>query len=186
MEAELAVQAQGNPGNPASRYGYRKLVINVQQFRVYLGMLGGQSHIVMIHTPGVYYSFSSTTRAYQGKVLAFLGDQRATKEPTPVRLPSTKTWDWYSGTAVADYDKFKDQHARDANKGSLWTPAAGNGTPTKIKVPNLLAILNVLVDLLWNQDTALTPFDILESNNALIEESGEGGGDNGSWLGSGA
>ena len=169
MEAKLAVQAQGNPGNPASRYGYHKLVINVQQFRVYLGMLGGQSHIVMIHTPGVYYSFASATRAYQGKVLAFVGDQRATKEPTPVRLPSTKTWDWYLGTAVADYDKFKDQHTADANKGSLWTPAAGDGTPTKIKVPNLLAIPNVLVDLLRNQGAAVTLFDVLELGGTLIK-----------------
>ena len=86
--------------------------------------------------------------------------------------PSTKTWDWYSGTAVNYYDKFKDHHATDENKGSLWTPAAGVGTPTEIKVPNLLAIQNVLVDLLRNQGTAVTPFDVLESVDTLIEESG--------------
>ena len=65
MEAELAVQAQVNPGNPASQYGYREFVINVLQFRVYLGMLGGQWHAAMIHTPGVYYSVASATSAYQ-------------------------------------------------------------------------------------------------------------------------
>ena len=72
MEAELTVQAQVDPGNPASRYGYRKFVINVQQFRIYLGMLGGQLHVMMIHSPGVYYSGASATSAYQGKVLAFV------------------------------------------------------------------------------------------------------------------
>ena len=174
MEAELAVQAQVDPGNPASRSAYPEFVINVQQFRVYLGMLEGQSHIAMIHTLGAYYSVTVATSTYQGKVLAFIGDWRATKEPTPVCLPSTKMWDWYSDTAVTDYDKFKDYHATVENKGSLWTPVASNGTLTDIKVPNLLAIPNVLVDLLRNQGAAVTSFEVLESVDALIEESGEG------------
>jgi hypothetical protein len=58
-------------------------VVNVQEFRVYLAMLGSQTHVSMIHTPGVYYSLPSATGTYQGKVLAFVGDRRATKEPTP-------------------------------------------------------------------------------------------------------
>ena len=48
-------------------------------------------------------------------------------------------------------------------------PAAGDGTPTKIKVPNLLAIPNVLVDLLRNQGAAVTLFDVLELGGTLIK-----------------
>ncbi len=58
----------------------------------------------MIHTPGVYYSIASSS-AYQGKVLAFIGDRRATKEPTPVCLSMTKSWDWHTGNTITDFTK---------------------------------------------------------------------------------
>jgi len=94
-------------------------MVNVQEFRVYLAMLGNQTHVSMIHTPGVYYSLASVTSTYQGKVLAFIGDRRATKEPTPICLPATKTWDWQTGDAVMDFDKFIEFHDVETNKGNL-------------------------------------------------------------------
>ena len=89
IQAELAVQLRGTPGDLANRTSFREFVVNVQEFRVYLAMLGNQTHVSMIHTPGVYYSLASATSTYQGKVLAFIVDQRATKEPTPICLPTT-------------------------------------------------------------------------------------------------
>jgi hypothetical protein len=91
IQAELAIQLGGIPGDPANRMSFREFVVNVQEFRVYLAMLGSQTHVSMIHTPGVYYSLASATSTYQGKVLAFNGDRRATKEPTLICLPTTKT-----------------------------------------------------------------------------------------------
>jgi hypothetical protein len=41
----------------------------------------------------VYYSIALATSVFQGKVLAFIGDHWVTKEPTPVCLPTTKSWD---------------------------------------------------------------------------------------------
>ncbi len=79
-------------------------MVNVQKFWVYLAMLGNQTHVSMIHTPGVYYSLAFTTSTYQGKVLAFIGDQRATKEPTPICLLMAKTWEWHTGNAVMNFD----------------------------------------------------------------------------------
>ena len=84
---EESVQLRGTPGDLANRTAFRDYAVNVQQFRVYLVMLGGQTHVSMIHTPGVYYSIASTTNTYQGNVLAFIGDRRDTKEPTPICLP---------------------------------------------------------------------------------------------------
>ena len=107
-----------DPGDSASRYGFREFVINVQQFQFYLGMLGGQSHDTTIHTPGVYCSVASATSAYQEKGPGVCRGSAGDKgEPTPVRLSSTKMQDWYSDTAVTNYNKFKDHHAVDANKG---------------------------------------------------------------------
>jgi len=86
------------------------------------------------------------TSTYQGKVLAFIGYRRATKEPTPICLPMTKTWEWHAGNAVTDFDKFSEFHEVEASKGNLWTPSAGDGVPAELRVPNLLAIPNMLVD----------------------------------------
>jgi len=98
LEAELAVQRGVTPGEATSRQAFKDFVVNVQQFRGYLAMLGGKHVVTMLHTPGAYYSISSATQAYQGRVLAFIGDRRLTKEPTPVCLPTTKTWEWHTGT----------------------------------------------------------------------------------------
>jgi hypothetical protein len=142
---------------------------------VYLAMLGNQTHVSMIHTPGMYYSLASATSTYQGKVLAFIGDRRATKEPTPIYLPTTKTWDWHTGDAVMDFDKFSEFHDVEANKGNLWTSTVGDGVPAELKVPNLVAIPNMLVDLLRNQGSAVTPYDILASIDSFVQQSGEPG-----------
>jgi hypothetical protein len=122
IQAELAMQLRGTPGDLATRRSFREFVVNVQEFRVYLAMLGNQTHVSMIHTPGVYYSLASATSTFRGKVLAFIGDRRATKEPTPICLPTTKTWEWRTGDAVTDFAKFSEFHNVQANKGNLWTP----------------------------------------------------------------
>ena len=54
-------------------------------------MLGGKHVVAMLHAPGVYYSLNPSTWAYQGRVLAFIGDRQLTKEPTPVCLSTTKS-----------------------------------------------------------------------------------------------
>jgi hypothetical protein len=176
IDAELAVQSAVSPGDPASKAAFREFVVNVQQLRVYLAMLGGQPYVTMIHTPGVYYSVAQSTTAYQGKVLAFIGNRRATKEPTPVCLPASKTWDWHTGQAVGDFEKLGEFYAVEANKGKLWTPGAGDGMTEETKVPHLLAIPNVLIDLLQNQGPAITPYDVLATIDDFITANGHPGG----------
>jgi hypothetical protein len=129
----------------------------------------------MIHTAGVYYSIASATSAYQGKVLAFIGDLRATKEPTSICLLTLKLWEWHMSNAVTNFDKFNDFYAVEANKGTLWTPVASDRAPAKFKVPNLVAIPNVLVDLLCTQGLAVTPQNVLASINDFVQGSGQPG-----------
>ena len=63
----------------------------------------------------------------------------------------------------------------EANKGSLWTPAAGDGAPAKLKVSNRVAIPIMLVDLLRTQGSAVTPNDVLASIDNFVQECGEPG-----------
>ena len=120
LEAELAVQCGITPGDATSHQTFRDFVVNVQQFRGYhLTMLEGKHVVIMLHTQGVYYSINSVKRAYQGRVLAFIGDRRLTKEPTPVCLPTTKTWEWHTGPAVADFSKLEAFYADATNGGNL-------------------------------------------------------------------
>jgi hypothetical protein len=122
----------------------------------------------MIHTPGVYYSIKSATNGYQGRVLAFIGNRRAMKEPTLICLSNEKTWQWLTGKAVNNDKKFRGHFGNLTNQGNLWKPGVNDGTPIDIKVPNLLAIPNCLVNVLQNQGTAATPADVLTVVNSLI------------------
>jgi hypothetical protein len=155
--AELADQRSINPTNATSCTSFQDFAVNVQQFHIYLAMLGGQLHVTMIYTPGVYYSINTTTNAYQGRVMAFIVDQRATKEPNPVCIPTTKTWEWFSGNAVTNFAAFEDHFAIKASRGTLWMPVMREDTSGAIQVPHLLAIPNVLVDLLRTQGTSIMP-----------------------------
>jgi hypothetical protein len=91
IDTKLSVQLAVDPGDATLCTAFRDFVVSLQQFQVYLAMLGGQSYITMVDTPGVCYSIKVSTSAYQGKIMVFFGDRRATKESTPVCLPTTKS-----------------------------------------------------------------------------------------------
>jgi hypothetical protein len=74
-----------------------------------------------------------------------------------------------------DFDKFSEFYAIEANKGTLWMPAAGDGAPAELKVPNLVTVPNVLVDLLHMQGLVVTPYDVLASIDNFVQGSGEPG-----------
>ena len=75
LEAELAIQHGVTPGDATSCQTFKDFVVNVHKFRGYLAMLGGKHVITMLHTPGVFYSINPLMRAYQGRVLAIIGDR---------------------------------------------------------------------------------------------------------------
>ncbi len=82
-----------------------------------------------------------------------------------------KLWDWHTGNTCTDFTMLDKYHAVDVNKGSLWTLGAGKGATATIKVPNLLAIPNALVDLLQSQGLAITPHDVLATIDDFIKNS---------------
>jgi hypothetical protein len=77
----------------ATRAAFWDFAVDIQQFWVYLATLGGQLHVTMIRTPGIYYSIKVLISAYQGKIMAFINNRQVTKEPTLVRFPTTKSWE---------------------------------------------------------------------------------------------
>ncbi len=87
-------------------------------------------------------------------------------------LPTTKSWEWHTGNAIADFAKVKAYYTVKANKGTLWTPGANDGPPYAVPVPNLLAIPNALVDLLLTPGPAITPHDVLATVYNFIQSSG--------------
>ena len=125
------------------------------QLRVYLAMVGKQKNVTMIHTLGVFYSVSTATNAYQGKVLGFLGNRRATKEPTPVCLPQVKAWQWYSGQVNTDKDNFVEFFEDKGNKSKWWTP--DSQMTSKSRAPFLLALPNTMVEILRESGGGIYP-----------------------------
>jgi hypothetical protein len=175
IQAKLTMQLRGAPGDLANRTSFREFVVNVQEFRVYLAMLGNQTHVSMIHTPGMCYSLASATSTYQGKVLAFIGDRRATKEPTPICLPTTKTWEWHAGDAVTDFENSVSSTMWRQTRAIFGWLQLGTGYPLYSGSQILLVIPNMLVDLLRNQGSAITPHEVLASIDDFVQDSGEPG-----------
>ncbi len=62
------------------------------------------------------------------------------------------------GNAINSYDKFIEYHANVVNQGTLWTLGGNKGIPAEIKIPNLLAIPNALVNLLCTLSQANWPY----------------------------
>jgi hypothetical protein len=167
IAAELKLQSKID-GDQAERAAFRNFSVNYTQLQMYLAMAGAQVTVTMIHTPGAYYSIESATNGYQGRVLSFIGDRRATKEPTPICLPMDKMWQWFTGKAIIDDTKFLEYHGNQANLSTLWKPTANEGMAVDVKVPNLLAIPNILLNVLRNQGTAATPSDVLTAVDKII------------------
>jgi hypothetical protein len=91
LEAELKLQ-RDNQGNAMKQNTFKEFAINYTQLWVYIAMIGDQKTITMLHALGAFYSLKTATNSYQGKVLAFIEDRQATKEPTPICLLQTKAW----------------------------------------------------------------------------------------------
>ncbi len=61
------------------------------------------------------------------------------------------------GDGLNNAEKFNSFYSNITNQGKLWTPEGTDGTAEEMKVPNLLAIPNALVELLRPLGASLTP-----------------------------
>jgi hypothetical protein len=67
-----------------------------------------------------------------------------------------------------NFAAFKDHFAVKASCSTLWTLVLGEDTSGAIQVPHLLAIPNVLVDLLCTEGTAIMPHEVLMTVDDFI------------------
>ena len=158
VDSELSLQwdVQGNMMKQAASWDF---ATNFAQMRMYLAMVGEQKMVTMIHTIKEFYSIRTSTNAYQGKVLGFIGDRRATKEPIPVCLPQQNVWQWFSGQAHNNKEEFVEFYDKEEKKNKWLNP--GTGSISKMKAPYLLAIPNMVVEIIWDVGGAINPADIL-------------------------
>ncbi len=171
LEAELSLQRDTIEGNATAQARFKDFAVNYGQLRVYGAILGDQKTVTMIHTLGIFYLLKQATKVYQGKVLGFIGDRRATKEPTPICLPQTKAWQWFKGLASSDRDLSEAHFTNPDNYGKFWTPT---GDKVELKAPFLLALPNALVELLRGQDGPVTPGDVFDAINEVVNNAGDG------------
>jgi hypothetical protein len=140
--------------------------------RIYLAMVGEQKTVTMIHKLGTFYAIRASTNAYQGKVLGFVGDQRATEEPTPICLPQVKAWQWYTGHVNMDKEDFTTFFNDEANKNKWWSPSLA--MTSEVRAPFLLALPNAMVEILWESGGASTPADVMVAMDEVMLRIGGG------------
>ncbi len=121
LEVELKLQWDIQ-GNAMKQTAFKEFAINNTQLRVYIAMIGDQNTITMIHTLGASYSLKTATNSYKSKVLAFIRDWQATKDPTPICLPQTKAWQWYTGQAMDNMEALVDHYSDPDTRGMWWRP----------------------------------------------------------------
>jgi hypothetical protein len=139
---------------------------------MYLAMVGEQENVTMIHTLRTFYSICTATNAYQGKIMGFIGDRMATKEPTPVCLPQVKAWQWYSGQVNMDKDDFVEFFKNKDNKNKWWTPSSQMTSETK--APFLLALPNAMFKILREAGGASTPANVFAAMEEVALPMGRG------------
>jgi hypothetical protein len=158
--------------NTTKQTAFKEFATNYTQMRIYLAMLGKQKTVTMIHMLGTFYSIRASMNAYQGKVLGFVGDRRATKEPTPICLPQVKAWQWYAGQVNMDKEDFTTFFDDEANKNKWWWPSS---TMThEGRAPFLLALPNEMVEILRESGGAPTPADVMVAMDEVMLRIGRG------------
>ena len=55
----------------------------------------------------------------------------------------------------------------------MWMLVAGDEAPVELKVPNLIAIPNMLINLLRTQGSVVTPYDVLASIDNFVQGNGQ-------------
>jgi hypothetical protein len=75
---------------------------NLQDFKAYLFVKQGSSFTTVMHSPMKFAAISAATGHLQGRIIGFVGDRTPTREPTPILLSQSKTWEWVKETVSSD------------------------------------------------------------------------------------
>ena len=141
---------------------FQEVVGGLQDFRTYLFMKPGSAFVTVLHSPMKFVAISEATQHLQGRYVGFVRDRTATKDPTPVVLPSQSTWKWETKTTSLDAVALEAHYTADpTRRGKLWAPDQADAhEPTAITAPRLLAVPLVLFRAIREERKPLMPHKI--------------------------
>ncbi len=168
VEAELKWQRVVN-GETAKNEAFTERVLGLQELKVFAFMKGGSLYIQMGHGLAKFYSIYGTVPELDGKVLMFVGDRGATRDPMPLQPPVQNTWKWITVNVATDEDALL-VFAQSAGGTGLWQPGGGNHTTQDVKVPYILALPGVLVEFIHRKGGQCRPHELLGEANRLAGE----------------
>ena len=152
---------------------WKEVMGNIQDFKAYLFIKQGSCFATVLHSPMKFAAINPATAHVQGRVIGFVGDRTATREPTTILLPANKTWQWVKETVFADSTALmKYFHDDPARAGTLWTGEGNEGAKVELHAPRLLAIPLWLLDRIRQAGKALMPYEILKIIMAQLDEVG--------------
>ena len=159
-------------GDPTKINHWKDVMGNLQEFKAYIFVRQGSCYATVMHSPMKFAAISPATAHLQGRIIGFVGDRTATREPTPILLPQLKTWQWVKETVFTDgpalIKHFGDDPAR---TGTLWKGEGGDDdSKTELHAPRLLSIPLWLLDCIRQEGRALMPYEILRMVVHHIEE----------------
>jgi hypothetical protein len=132
---------------------FQEVVGGLQDFWTYLFMKPGSAFVIVLHLPMKFVAISEAILHLQGWYVGFVGDPTATKDPTPVILPSQSTWKWEAKTMSSDAAALEAHYTADpTRRGELWAPDQANPHKwTAITAPHLLYVPLVLFRTIWEE-----------------------------------
>jgi hypothetical protein len=162
-------------GDPTKITQWKEVMGSLQEFQAYLFIKQGSCFATVMHSPMKFAAIGTATGHLQGRIIGFVGDRTATREPTPILLPQRKTWEWVKETVNTDGPALIRHYTDDpARTGTLWKGEGGDeGSLAELQAPRLLAIPLWLLDRIRQEGRALMPHEILrmvvthlDANNA--------------------
>jgi hypothetical protein len=128
---------------------------------MYLFMKKGSAFCTIIHLPTMFMALNKATQHLQGHFIGFIGYLTLKLDPTPILLPTQKTWQWVKEVVPRmGLLSLRFMGGRVAARGGVWTPAA-KCERAKGHVPQLLYILLVLLILIWKELCPLMLHEVL-------------------------
>jgi hypothetical protein len=108
----------------------------------------GSCFATVVHSPMKFAAINSATVHLQGRVIGFVDDRTATRKPTPILLPTNKTWQWVKETVLTDSTALiKHFDENQARVGTLWKgEGADEATKLELHAPRLVSIPLWLLD----------------------------------------
>lgn len=162
-------------GDPARINQWKDTMGSIQDFKAYLFVKPGSCFVTVVHSPMKFAAISAATMHLQGRVIGFVGDRTATREPSPILFPTIKTWQWVKETVCADGPALIKYYEDDPVRiGTLW-PGDGGSEDEKreLHAPRLLSIPLWLLDRIRKEGRAMMPYEIARIVVTHIEEVGD-------------